>query len=430
MVSASALLGALSGCAAQASWWTFSTAAPLLAHHMPDLAPAFAVGLTFGFVGLAYALVPFAAPGLRSAEAHLGRHAKVGFVVQGALTAAVAALFAAADALFGAVERRSYHQQQTLLAVVCVLFGGASLASFRCQENMNGLLGKLQLGQSVWVGGVSCALILGLLQVLLRPVAGVSAGTSGVVFLATGAVLSLLGLPAIFWLDQPAARGARQALLNNPDQDPDQRGSRSTAGGDGDGEGADGGQQPRLGLALAVLRAMPVPYAVMCIDFCYMMSIYPGLLSVLHGREQASSNFSIFLFLAFNGGDFVGKLTPAFFTALSHPATHKHRLLLALALEIAVFLPLVCAAAAEDQLHADWLAYLLACGSATVHGIVTVSSYIAGEALRQDRLAHLPSDAAAAAVVLAGQLNFAASFTGVGLGTALSLAFRYSPLVD
>jgi hypothetical protein len=167
-----------------------------------------------------------------------------------------------------------------------------------------------------------------------------------------------------------------------------------------------------------------------------LQTLYPGLLSVLHGASQADTLFSVVLFLCFNTGDCVGKTLPKYFRFLQRP-DRPRRLLVALVVEISFFLPLIIACAVVDQLHFETLAYVLAFCFAMTHGFVTISAYamagsivasniVEGGSLDPNKFAN----AKAHAMSKAGQLNFTCSFAGVFAGSMVAVGLSYSDLVS
>lgn len=274
----------------------------------------------------------------------------------------------------------------------------------------------------VWVGGVSCALLMGVLRVALRGSLGSRPDAAGCCFFGVSATLSLAGVLAVPVLNAAAVEDDAAGAGEEEEEEVVVNGKEGGHGG-GDPEQVRlvplelpaAGDPPT---AVRVLRRHPAFYAVMCLDFVYMMSLYPGVLSVLHGLDKTDSAFTDFLFLAFNAGDFVGKMLPMVLT-ISSP----RRVLALLAGEVAVFAPLVVVAAAVPAMHSPALAYVLAALMAMTHGLATVSSYNA--------VAEREAAARSAGPVrrLAGGLNFIASFVGVGLGTCVAVGLRYSPLV-
>ena len=258
-------------------------------------------------------------------------------------------------------------------------------------------------------------------------------------------------------------------FINEPQQDEN----------DQTGEPAqdDVGQQPGPPTQVAAQlwgTGRRLDYLIMAIDFVYMMALYPGVLSVLHGQETTNSNFTIYLFLIFNAGDFLGKLLPQYLPVLVGNKYHEDDFveeqtndnkdggehvgqvkgtesddinannkqhatgntdknyrqtarLVVLVAEIAVFAPLICAAAAEPALRLDWLAYLLAGLQATVHGFLSVSAIKTiverPKKLKEDK--HLASNSQA----VGGQLAFTMCFLGVGIGSLIAIGLRFSPLV-
>jgi hypothetical protein len=177
------------GAAAQASWWTVATAAAYLYYLMPDAKPSFWISVIFGCGGGLSALFTFSLP---ACVQHTGEwaQANVSYMTQCAATAAILIVCAVAGGDL------SEPKQMRLLSIVCALFFVASMASFRAQEIINGVLNTYG-GDYVrwfWIGGTACALFMGFLQLILRKTMTTAAG--GVAFLGVGATLSLLGIPA------------------------------------------------------------------------------------------------------------------------------------------------------------------------------------------------------------------------------------------
>jgi hypothetical protein len=177
------------GTAAQASWWTVATAAAYLYYLMPDVKPSFWIGVVFGCGGGMSALLTFVLPA-RVQHTMQRTQAVVSYVVQAAATVAILVACAVAG------DEMDKPGQQRLLDIVCALFFVASMASFRAQEILNGVLNTYggDFVRWLWIGGTACALFMGCLQFILR--SATTTETAGVAFLAVGAFASLMGIPA------------------------------------------------------------------------------------------------------------------------------------------------------------------------------------------------------------------------------------------
>lgn len=205
------------GAAAQSSWWTMSTAAAYLYFLMPNVTPSFWVALVFGCGGGLSALLTFILPP-RVQHTAESTQAIASFVLQAAATGAILAVCVLHTHVFGSTSR-TVAEQQALLSVVAALFFVASMASFRAQEILNGVLNGYGKDYVPWFwrGGTVCALLMGCLQLILRTL--VPKSEAGITFLGVGTFISLCGVPAFAAIRRPVAE--RQPLLADQVQVPD-----------------------------------------------------------------------------------------------------------------------------------------------------------------------------------------------------------------
>lgn len=387
-----------------------ATAADVFGTLLPELKSSFWIGLVFGIVGLLYPVtigLTITTFGDRymaaatSGEDQTRRHGKL-CAVQATVSLVLQAIATAAIGIAAFVHSPLSPSdpdddgQKTLLIVILALFVVASLASFSAQESLNALAAPKKLDRQVWVGGVTCALIFGLLRLGLS-YTRLGVRSTGLIYLITSAAISLCSVVGV-------------RLLTSKQLAPDQRPLNVA---DTDAE--------RLPTRWRLFRdEITVPGFVMGADFFLTMAFYPGLLSVLHGTSQTASRFTVILLLSFNGGDFCGKNAPSYITFMSRKE-NKAYLLGGLAFEYLVIAPLVVCAVLVPQLHSAGVAYTIAFFLAFVHGLVTCSAY----GMVQDILKG-ESDAKKG---LAGGLQFILSFLGVGLGAMFAVGLSYTPLV-
>eukprot|EP00050_Salpingoeca_kvevrii_P009315 m.308602 g.308602 ORF g.308602 m.308602 type:complete len:404 (+) comp21540_c0_seq1:60-1271(+) len=397
-------LAVVGGLSAQSSWWTFSTGAAILADLLPKTLPAFYIGLVFGLVGLCFALSPLVVQA--AGVTRLFQSAKVATIVQAGFLVIITTVIYS-KLLFSEtpLDTESYNHQVMALAVICLLFATASAASFKVQESLNGIasLPSIQLVDKVWLGGTVCATVMGLAQLALHHLIQ-DARARGIGFFSLGCIVCAAGWPAIDALQRrhkDSTSADETSLILNEEHDPGHAGLNNKEA------------------VRAVLSHMPIPYLVSAVDFAYMMSLYPGLLSVLHGRQEAGSEFTVTLFCAFNVGDCLGKFLPSIFPWL---AAKSRRLLAALILEVCFFSTLIILSILLPDLQHDAIAFAIAFAMAATHGYVSVSSYNHVSL----NIRNLPRQSLS---TLAGQLNFVSSFFGVGIGVLISIALSESPLV-
>lgn len=204
------VMTAVSGAAAQASWWTVATAAAYLYFLMPDVKPSFWIGVVVGCGGGLSALLTFLLPPWVQ-HWHQWTQINLSYLLQAVATVGIIVVCTRAG------DHLTQDDQQLLLYEVCGIFFVASMASFRAQELLNGVLstyGNQLYVQWFWIGGTACALFMGALQLTLRLV--MSSATAGVAFLGVGAYISLLGIPAFLVLRKHSQEPEEeQPLLTN-----------------------------------------------------------------------------------------------------------------------------------------------------------------------------------------------------------------------
>ena len=413
----------------------------------------FFLGAIFGTVGLLTACFNIWGPDFRhnDNEATNERLAQlkntIALSVQGLFVFLIllfAFVPAVRDPCFG--DDPATRKQTELLIVVCVLFALACYPSFVAQGTLNEIAAHLPqradmapLSQLAWIGGVSCALLMGLLRVALRSALHDNFDTQGVIFLGTSAALSFSGIAVqplvqsqLLYKKPPPVDGPAR-----PEQEEEEEEPPNAAGGDGETEPllapapvdvhvqarARATSQDRLAakpmsLQQVLVRLWPY-YFVMAFDFFYMMALYPGVLSVLQGKNQTSSFFTDILFLAFNFGDFVGKVLPSFLPLAKERIRVRIVLMCA---EVVTLAPLVVFSALFDELHIQAFAYVLAGVMAACHGYISVCTIGAVSALAE----HWHEVERRRA----GELCFSSCFFGVGIGSLLAVGLNYTPLVS
>jgi hypothetical protein len=426
---------------------------------MPRETPMFFLGAVFGIVGLLTACFNIWGPDSRNAhddaanERSARRKFLAALLAQGFFVFLILLLSfvpMVRDPAFG--HDPAERKQTTMLVVVCVLFSLACYPSFVAQGTLNEIAAHLPQrkgmpapAQLAWVGGVSCALFMGVLREILRAALPDNIDLQGILFLGSSAFLSVLGITSLPTIQRQLQAGAPESGQGGDVRDIHRAATTAEDGGESApllaentldlqqaaavSEGRPAVEDPQAPPEAALCHVPPRSllqvvsdlrwyYVVMAADFFYMMALYPGVLSVIQGTARTSSAFTDHLFLAFNAGDFLGKVLPLF---LPLDAERIRPRLVMLFLEVATLGPLVVLSALLPELHITPLAYVLAITMAAVHGYISVGTINA--------VSTLATSWHAVERRRAGELCFSMCFAGVGLGSILAIGLNYTPLV-
>lgn len=395
---------------------------------MPDENAMFFFGTVFGGVGLLVAFINMAVTDPRNVADDMVNQRRVRRIFVLALLAQSAAVLAmlllsfvpaVRDPCFGRDPSRQ--SQAILLGTLTTLFGLASYASFVAQGTLNEVAahlptpdGMMPPSQLAWLGGICCALLMGILRLTLRLALRDNLDVQGVIFLGITVLLSLSGvlvMPVIhrqLHAHPSAGAGAGNFKVhvhhvNGMNQNAPLLPAHGSA--------------PRS--LVQVCRALGGYYFVMGADFAYVYILYPGVISVIQGKGRSTAEFTDYLFFALNTADFLGKILPSIMPLAAKRLGTRYALLL---FELCVLAPLVCLAAALPALHVSALAVTLTVIVAALHGYLSLGTINAVTEL----IAHWPDVERRRA----GEMIFTCCVTGAGLGSFVAMGLNYTPLVQ
>ena len=369
------LLLFLAGLGAQAPWWSLSTAADFFDAALPNRRSEFWLGATYA-VAISIAL---------PINLSLSNHSRLWAV---GVFSTFLMLFSLSFFVVLSTVAMSTDVGFWLSITFCALsnFGSALFLSalytlFASKHARCSLV--------VQVSGVTCALLLGVLRVVLA-FTSIEIVRSGIVFFSCSLFLVVVAMVSFVVLQRRHHGKIEEAkyspLISATEEIKTESSSYATT-----------------------LKESWLPLVSLFMDFTILFFCYPGLMSAIHCEN--SRQFQTFSFLIFNGADAVGKFLPILFV-LAPKAT----LVLAI-LEWIVFLVLYAGslplkAFNEAFFSSDAFAYVLTGLLGLWHGYLCCSCFVLAPQIATDKSR-------------AGTLSFVFNTSGILIGSALSFILAY-----